>query len=243
LRPRGRRRGRFHPGRVYQVEAIDRETRRLVRLWPGEADALRGRTRDGFLLCPVMQDDGTVCGRPYGTTVSGNGARRDHFRHARGEAVEHAAAARESQWHVLAKQTIEEWAHRRLGAGSVVIGVEGSPVRAGAHGRTPDVRIERPGRPIVAIEVCSTSPATGLDWRLRHHDYRRQGIVDVWLLADTGGYGDINVQPGMGGRPDRVVVRPKGVALEMLRNGVVPCGSTCPTTSPEATRRQHGCPL
>lgn len=227
----GRRWGRFHPGAVPQVEAIDARTGQTVRLRPGDADRWRQHARAGQLLCPVRRPDGRPCGLAYETTVSGGGLRRDHFRHAGVSGVRHAGQADETVWHVLAKRALEEWAYRHYPGAQVE--VEGDLLPVGEHGRQPDVRIVRTGMPIVAVEVCWSSPATGADWLQRHQDYQAAGVSDAWLLTDVGPQGRIRSTPARTRGGTRLRVTPTPLAAEMIRHGVVPLWLHLPCDGPD----------
>lgn len=226
----GARWGRFHPGAIPQIEALDARTEQIVRLKPGEADLWRQDTRAGHLLCPVLRPDGEPCGIAYDTTVSGGGIRRDHFRHAASSGAAHAQQSEETTWHLLAKRAIEEWAYRHYP--DAQIEVEGQRLQAGKHGRQPDVRIVRDGLPIAAVEVCWSSPATGADWLQRHLDYRAADVHDVWLLTDTGLQGQITSTPGRNGRGADLRVTVTALAAEMIRNGVIPLWLHLPQDGP-----------
>lgn len=106
---------------------------------------------------------------------SGPSGYRDGFRHGRGVG-KHTL---ESIFHVQAKATLVRWvAGLNL---DVTVHAEGwSP----SHERRADVMVAwRDGRR-VAFEV-QHSPLSVPEWMKRHQSYRDQGIVDVWLFANT----------------------------------------------------------
>ena len=117
----------------------------------GSAHEWKALTGQRKLLCPRLLEDGAVCRSAFVSCAHYSNGTRDHFRHAP-EANRHAKTGPETHWHLLAKAAIGQWA--KAVCPDCVVEIEGPRMAAGLHGRTPDVRIDRPGRRPIAIEVC-----------------------------------------------------------------------------------------
>ncbi|MBF6133142.1 hypothetical protein IU501_09030 [Nocardia otitidiscaviarum] len=129
---------------------------------------------DRTLVCALCY---TELGQHVPLIVRGRiaGERRPHFAHPRGHGPVGGQHQPESLWHLTSKAVLAEWARRQPG----VIDVRNEAWLPN-HERRADVRVQFVDGSQIALEVQG-SPLTDDDWQQRHHDYRRNQIVDVWL--------------------------------------------------------------
>ncbi|MBF6207263.1 hypothetical protein IU483_24690 [Streptomyces gardneri] len=104
-----------------------------------------------------------------------SGIRRPHFAHPSGQGPAGGQHDPESEWHLASKKTVATWARTQPD----VVDVR-SEVWLPNRKRRCDVRVVFADGSEVALEVQSYR-LTDADWRDRHRDYRRTGVVDVWL--------------------------------------------------------------
>lgn len=103
------------------------------------------------------------------------GQRRPHFAHPAGLAPVGGRHHPETLWHLTGKAVLAEWARSQPG----VIEAD-TEVWLPDRERRADVRVLFADRREVALEV-QAGPLTDAEWSQRHHDYRRNGVVDVWF--------------------------------------------------------------
>ncbi|GAB1646822.1 competence protein CoiA family protein [Krasilnikovia sp. MM14-A1259] len=208
---------RFFDYAPYQVWALDRDTREWLYL-PDGAAALpvsrapgaptwKDRCRAGELLCPYP-----ACGIAFGR-VNNYRKRRHCFAHPPGVAEHNGAGAGETWWHLNAKQRMAAWARTKFPGAEVR--VDDIQLRIEDQRRQPDVLVTmRDGRRL-AVEL-QYSALDETEWTARHDFYRRAGIVDVWLLANTGPMFKRTTSHG------HEAVRLLPLHQAMLRAGVIP---------------------
>ena len=161
------------------VVGLDLETDREIHLREPDLDYWRARGYSGrrtlvCALCHAGIDAGLGTCVPLVVRGRQGGPRRPHFAHPPGQAPV-GGHHPESVWHLSAKAVLADWARGQPGVIDVTV-ERLTPDRA----RRSDVRVRfRVGRQ-VALEVQAT-PLTDLEWSVRHADYQRQGITDVWL--------------------------------------------------------------
>ncbi|WP_328397986.1 competence protein CoiA [Nocardia sp. NBC_00416] len=107
------------------------------------------------------------------------GQRRPHFAHPPGFAPVGSRHHPETLWHLTGKAVLAEWALRQPG----VVEAD-TEVWMPRRERRADVRVVFADRREVALEV-QRGPLTDAEWSQRHHDYRRNGVVDVWFWHPT----------------------------------------------------------
>lgn len=208
---------RFFDYAPHQVWALDRDTREWLYL-PDGAAALavssapgaptwKDRCKAGELLCPYP-----ACGIAFGS-VRNYSKRRHCFAHPPGVTEHNGAGAGETWWHLNAKQRMAAWARMKFPGAEVRI--DDMQLRAEDQRRQPDVLVTmRDGRRL-AIEL-QYSALDETEWTARHDFYRRAGIVDVWLLANTGPMFKRTTSHG------HEAVRLLPLHQAMLRAGVIP---------------------
>ncbi len=103
------------------------------------------------------------------------GSRRPHFAHPAGSGPSNGQHSAESVWHLTSKAVLAEWARVQPG----VIDVR-NEAWLPDHQRRADVRIVFEDGQQLALEV-QASPLTDQEWLRRHNDYRRNGIIDLWI--------------------------------------------------------------
>lgn len=133
----------------------------------GEAERLRIHCRSGQLICPIPD-----CDSPRLTTRAGS--KRDHFAHLSG-----GGHGPETLFHYTAKALIGTWARQRYPEAAVSVDLQ-----TVESGRQPDVLVEFDGKRRFAFEI-QYAGLTEDGWRRRHADYKRDGVVDVWLFGHT----------------------------------------------------------
>jgi hypothetical protein len=157
--------------RLVYARLREQPTEPLYYLADGTAAEVREWAR-AHLECPMPD-----CGDRRLKTMS-RSRKRDGFSH-------HAGAgghAREGLFHVQAKALIARWVRDRWPE------VRVQEEEATASGdRRADVMLTWSDGRQVAIEL-QYAPLTPQAWRVRHDAYRRQGIVDVWLLGHLPPY-------------------------------------------------------
>lgn len=120
------------------------------------------------------------------------GRRRAHFAHPPGcaPATGHHP---ETQWHLQAKTELPCWARRQSEVGEAWVEVW-TPDRQ----RRSDVSLTLTNGRRIAIEV-QRAPLTDFQWLQRHHDYRANGIADVWLWHPAIGVPTVALAAGLMG--------------------------------------------
>ncbi|MGV9540194.1 competence protein CoiA family protein [Nocardia beijingensis] len=103
------------------------------------------------------------------------GIRRPHFAHPPGYAPPGGDHHPETLWHFNGKAMLARWA--RTQPDVVEARIE---AWLPDHERRSDVRVVFGDGREVALEVQG-GPLTDEEWTRRHDDYRRNGVVDVWL--------------------------------------------------------------
>jgi len=98
-----------------------------------------------------------------------------HFAHPAGLAPVGGRHHPETLWHLTGKAVLAQWARSQPG----VIEAD-TEVWLPDRERRADVRVVFADRREVALEVQG-GPLTDAEWSQRHHDYRRNGVVDVWF--------------------------------------------------------------
>jgi len=142
----------------------------LLRIGPGQADALRVRAKSGELVCPVGDcPSPTLTTRRGYTTAAGTNV-SDGFRHRVAPTPAHEP---ESQLHITGKLVVALW-----------LGCTGwSDVQLERHDtqahRTPDVSASRAGRKL-AVEV-QYAQLTVDQWSQRTNDLTSAGFDVLWL--------------------------------------------------------------
>jgi hypothetical protein len=149
----------------------EQPTQPLYYLADGNAAEIREWAR-AHLECPMP-----ACGDRRLKTMSRT-RKRDGFSHHSGA----GGHGREGLFHVQAKALIARWVRERWPEVRVK---EEEATTSGD--RRADVMLTWPDGRQVAIEVQYAS-LTPQAWRVRHDAYRRQGIVDVWLLGHLPPY-------------------------------------------------------
>ncbi|WP_054813818.1 competence protein CoiA family protein [Nocardia arizonensis] len=131
-------------------------------------------TGDRTLVCALCYSES---GRRVPVVVRARvaGERRPHFAHPPGYAPPSGEHHPETVWHLNGKATLARWA--RTQADVVEVRMEAwLPQRE----RRSDVRVVFVNGREVALEVQGGA-LTDEEWTSRHDDYRRNGVVDVWL--------------------------------------------------------------
>ncbi|WP_285659982.1 hypothetical protein [Actinomycetospora sp. NBRC 106375] len=168
----------------------------------------KGHVGDRSLVCLHCLDGTDGPPRRVALVAKGRiaGRRRAHFAHPPGEGPPGGMHRPESVWHAAGKQALATWARRHPAVKSARVeawtrdGRRRSDVRIHLHptGRRSEhlasdaaAPRRRPGPdglfgvddlagPAVVLELQSAW-ITDDEWRQRHQDYRRLGMVDVWL--------------------------------------------------------------
>ena len=161
----------FASGETAQVVARDTRDGRLVRLERHDADAVRLEAK-AYYECPVP---GCTAAHPLTTR---GGSRRDHFVHSSKSAHQ---GGPESLFHLQGKHLIAEWARAQGGNAGVDV-VVGEEAWDALVRRQADVLVTWPDGSRVAFEIEYKSSRPS-DWRRKFEDYRRGGIVGVWLFG------------------------------------------------------------
>lgn len=151
----------------------DRTTGQAVTVDQGTYDdwISKGLRGDHSLICLYCHQAGhdvplVVCYRE-------GGHKRMYFRHPPGMA--RGLHSPETVWHVDGKLLIARWTRQQPSVTHVEL-------ESWTHDRSrrADVLITLTSGTRIAVEL-QTRALTDADWSARHHDYARQGIVDVWL--------------------------------------------------------------
>lgn len=162
----------FTNGELRMLYAARRDSGELVYLEDGTAKAMRATTKTD-LRCPVEG-----CTDPELTTVARAPARRDGYRHLH---VVSGATHAEGVFHIQAKALILDWLRHTHPRSTAALEVPIDQART----RIADVMVTAPSGERVAFEIQYASLHAD-EWHARHDDYRRAGIVDVWIFGHVG---------------------------------------------------------
>lgn len=137
----------------------------VVRMPNGEAEGFRADARAGLLTCVVNDcpDKRLI--------VHSRAARQDGFSH-HGNAGGHSGMG---YHHLQSQLLVADWLRQRYPATRVELEETTEDGR-----RRADVMLTAPNGVQWAFEVQYAGLSVR-DWRERHNDYRKRGIVDVWL--------------------------------------------------------------
>lgn len=133
---------------------------------------------DRTLVCALCYAGiGAAPGTRVPVVVKGRirGDRRPHFAHPPGRGPAGGGHEPESVWHLASKALVEAWARAQPGVSDVR-----NEVWLPNHERRCDVRVVFADGSHVAVEAQGYR-LTDAEWTARHDDYRRNGVIDVWL--------------------------------------------------------------